>query len=79
MSKPVLRTKKEIKLPANTGSIVISYRAVKRKGGTRNTRKVNVPRGAEQVAVRIKKTRTATPKKDHSVKKRAPKKAKPPV
>jgi hypothetical protein len=62
MSRPVLRTRKEIILPAKAGSIVVSFRAKKRKGKVKNTRKVSVPRGAEQVAVRIRKTR-ATPKK----------------
>jgi hypothetical protein len=57
MSKSVLKTKKVVKLPATAGSIVISFRAVKRKGAVKNTRKVSVPRRAEQVCVHIRKTR----------------------
>lgn len=62
MTRPVLRTRKEIILPAKAGSIVVSFRARKRKGAVKNTRKVSVPRGAEQVAVRIRKTRTTSKK-----------------
>jgi hypothetical protein len=62
MSKSVLKTKKVVKLPATAGSIVISFRAVKRKGAVKNTRKVSVPRRAEQVCVHIRKTRATTPK-----------------
>jgi hypothetical protein len=60
MSKSVLKTKKVVKLPATAGSVVISFRAVKRKGAVKNTRKVSVPRRAEQVCVHIRKTRTTT-------------------
>jgi hypothetical protein len=68
-SKPVLRTKREIVLPAKAGSIVVSFRARKHKGAIKNTRKVSVPRGAEQVNVRIRKTRALAAKKAAAVKK----------
>lgn len=55
-TKPKLRTKREIILPARTGSIVVTFRVRKHKGAIKNTRKVSVPRGAEQVNVRIRKT-----------------------
>jgi hypothetical protein len=55
-TKPKLRTRREIVLPAKTGSIVITFRTRKYRGAIKNTRKVHVPRGAEQVNVRIRKT-----------------------
>jgi hypothetical protein len=70
MSKSVLKTKKVVKLPATTGSIVISFRAIKRKGAIKNTRKVSVPRRAEQVCVRIRKTRATTTRKMAGVNKK---------
>jgi hypothetical protein len=56
-TKPKLRTRREIVLPARTGSIVVTFRTRKRKGAIKNTRKVVVPRGAEQVNVRLRKTK----------------------
>ncbi|MDR3134340.1 MAG: hypothetical protein LBU42_10060 [Prevotellaceae bacterium] len=50
-----LRTKREIVLPAKTGSIVVTFRTRKHKGAIKNIRKVYVPRGAEQVNVRLKR------------------------
>jgi hypothetical protein len=56
-TKPKLRTRREIVLPAKTGSIVVTFRTRRHKGAIRNTRKVVVPRGAEQVNVKIRKTK----------------------
>jgi hypothetical protein len=57
-TKPKLRTRREIVLPAKTGSIVVTFRTRKHKGAIKNTRKVFVPRGAEQVNVRLKRGTT---------------------
>ena len=56
-TKPKLRTRREFIIPAKAGSIVVTFRTRKYKGAIKNTRKVSVPRGAEQVNVKIRKTK----------------------
>jgi hypothetical protein len=57
MSKTTIKRKKTITLPDTATSVSITFRAVNRKGKIKNANKTVIPRGAETVVVRIKKTR----------------------
>ncbi len=61
MSKPKLRNKKKVSIPSNVDSVTITFRTVRRKGSIKGASKVNVPRTAEQVVVKLNKPATKKP------------------